>query len=67
MDIIVDEDGNVSMTKLNADLFCAKIENLCAKLGYTPKDRETNMTRLISSIKIVKQCVGGEKENHIQK
>ena len=50
---IVDEDGNVSMTKLNADLFCAKIENLCAKLGYTPKDRETNMTRLISSIKIV--------------
>ena len=64
---IVDEDGNVSMTKLNADLFCAKIENLCAKLGYTPKDRETNMTRLISSIKIVKQCIGGEKENHIQK
>lgn len=53
MDIIVDEDGNVSITKLNADLFCAKIENLCAKLGYTPKDRENNMTRLISSIKIV--------------
>lgn len=51
---IVDEDGNVSMTKLNADLFCAKIESLCTKLGYTPKDRETNMTRLISSIKIVK-------------
>ena len=51
---IVDEDGNVSMTKLNADLFCAKIESLCVKLGYTPKDRETNMTRLISSIKIVK-------------
>ena len=51
---IVDEDGNVSMTKLNADLFCAKIESLCAKLGYTPKDRETNMSRLISSVKIVK-------------
>lgn len=51
---IVDEDGKVSMTKLNADLFCAKIESLCTKLGYTPKDRETNMTRLISSIKIVK-------------
>ena len=42
------------MTKPNADLFCAKIESLCTKLGYMPKDRETNMTRLISSIKIVK-------------
>lgn len=51
---IVDEDGNISMTKPNADLFCAKIESLCTKLGYMPKDRENNMTRLISSIKIVK-------------
>ena len=51
---MVDEDGNISMTKLNADLFCEKIESLCTKLGYTPKDRKTNMTRLGSTIKIVK-------------
>ena len=51
---MIDKDGNISMTKLNADLFCEKIESLCTKLGYTPKDRKTNMTRLGSTIKIVK-------------
>lgn len=51
---MIDEDGNISMTKLNADLFCEKIESLCTKLGYTPKDRKTNMTKLGNTIKIVK-------------
>lgn len=51
---IMDEDGNISMTKLNADLFCAKIEYVSTKLGYTPKDRETNMLRLSTSINIAK-------------
>lgn len=51
---VIDAEGNISMTKLNADLFCQKIEDVCTKLGYTPKDRKTNMTRLGSTIKIVK-------------
>lgn len=51
---MIDEDGNISMTKLNADLFCEEIESLCIKLGYTPKDRKTNMTKLGNTIKIVK-------------
>ena len=51
---MIDEDGNISMTKLNADLFCEEIESLCTKLGYTPKDRKTNMTKLGNTIKIVK-------------
>jgi len=51
---IMDEDGNISMTKLNADLFCAKVESVSTKLGYIPKDRKTNMLRLSTSISIVK-------------
>ena len=51
---IMDEDGNISMTKLNADLFCAKIEYVSTKLGYIPKGRKTNMLRLSTSISIVK-------------
>lgn len=51
---IMDEDGNISMTKLNADLFCAKIEYVSTKLGYIPKDRKSNMLRLSTSISIVK-------------
>lgn len=51
---MIDEDGNISMTKLNADLFCEEIESLCIKLGYTPKDRKTNMTKLGNTIKNVK-------------
>lgn len=51
---IMDEDGNISMTKLNADLFCAKVEYVSTKLGYIPKDRKTNMLRLSTSISIVK-------------
>lgn len=51
---IMDEDGNISMTKLNADLFCAKVEYVSTKLGYIPKDRKTNMLRLSTTISIVK-------------
>jgi len=51
---IMDEEGHISMTKLNADLFCAKIEYVSTRLGYSPKDREANMLRLSTSISIVK-------------
>lgn len=51
---IMDEEGHISMTKLNADLFCAKIEYVSTRLGYSPKDREANMFRLSTSISIVK-------------
>lgn len=51
---IMDEDGNIFMTKLNADLFCAKVEYVSTKLGYIPKDRKTNMLRLSTTISIVK-------------
>ena len=47
---IMDENGNISMTKLNADLFCAKVEYVSTKLGYIPKDRKTNMLRLSTSM-----------------
>ena len=50
---VIDEEGNISMTKLNADLFCQKIEDVCTKLGYQPKERKTNMLRLSDSVKIV--------------
>lgn len=47
-------DGHISMDKINADLFCSKIEDVCRKLGYTPKDRATNMTYLKSQVEITK-------------
>lgn len=50
----LDTDGHISMDKINADLFCLKIEDVCKKLGYTPKDRATNMTYLKSQVKIIK-------------
>lgn len=50
----LDTDGHISMDKINADLFCLKIEDVCKKLGYTPKDRATNMTYLKSQVEITK-------------
>lgn len=40
------ENNELSMTQLNADIFCQKIEAVCDKLGYTKKTREENMDRL---------------------
>lgn len=50
----LDADGHISMDKINADLFCSKVEDVCKKLGYTPKDRATNMTYLKSQVEITK-------------
>lgn len=49
----IDEEDNISMDKINADLFCLKIEEVCKKLGYTPKDRKTNISHLESMVEIV--------------
>lgn len=35
-------DYELWMTKLDADIFCVKIENMCDKLGYTKKSRAEN-------------------------
>lgn len=36
------EDGKLCMKKLNADVFCVKIEDICSKLGYPCKSRQEN-------------------------
>lgn len=48
----IDEKDNILMDKVNADLFCSKIEDVCQKLGYNPKDRKTNISHLESMVKI---------------
>ena len=40
------------MTKLDADIFCVKIENMCDKLGYTKKLREDNKNYLKALVQI---------------
>lgn len=40
------ENNELCMTGLNADVFCQKIEAVCEKLGYTKKTRKENMDRL---------------------
>lgn len=47
-----EELGTISMTRLNADLFCVKIEDVCKKLGYTPHSRKENIDKLDSQIRI---------------
>lgn len=44
---------NITMDKINADLFCSKVEAVCRKLGYAPKDRKINMSYLESMVEIV--------------
>lgn len=41
-----DEAGELSMDPLNADIFCQKIEAVCAALGYTSKTRAQNSAHL---------------------
>lgn len=50
----LDADGHISMDKINADMFCSKVEDVSKKLGYTPKDRKTNMTYLKRLVEITK-------------
>ena len=46
------ENGEITMSKLSADIFCQKIEFVCDKLGYAKKDRETNK-KYLSTLTII--------------
>lgn len=46
------ENDELCMTKLNADIFCQKIEATCDKLGYAKKSRKENMDHLKERIVI---------------
>jgi len=44
--------GDLWMIRLNADIFCQKIETVCDKLGYQKKNREINMKYLETLVTI---------------
>lgn len=48
-----DENKELYMGKLEADMFCQKIEYICRELGYSVKDRDSNKCKLETLIKIV--------------
>lgn len=41
-----DEEGRLSMTRLNCDDFCSKIEQVCDVVGYTHQSRDNNKAKL---------------------
>lgn len=43
-------DNELYMTRLNADIFCQKIEAICDGLGYIKKTRNENISHLRASI-----------------
>ncbi|MBR6183182.1 MAG: ATP-binding protein [Bacteroidales bacterium] len=45
--------GELSMDKVNLDVFCVKIEDVCKHLGYPHKERETNRDFLRGLVAIV--------------
>ncbi len=47
-----DNPVDLSMTRLNADIFCQKIEHLCDKLGYDKKSRAENIQYLETLITV---------------
>jgi len=47
-----DPDGELWMTPPNADILCQKIENVCDKLGYKKKDRNTNKAYLKTLVQV---------------
>lgn len=47
-----DEHGTLSMSKLNADVFCQKIEHVCDQINYTKRTREENKTYLSTLVAI---------------
>ncbi len=49
---IRDEHGDLSMDKVNADIFCQKIESICTSLGYPHKSREDNKAMLSTLVAI---------------
>jgi hypothetical protein len=48
-----DAAGDLSMVRLNADIFCQKIEAVCDALDYTKKARLENMRHLETIVAIV--------------
>lgn len=44
------EDGRLTITKLNCDDFCSKIEQVCDVVGYSHKSRNENKTKLSTLI-----------------
>ena len=50
------ENNELCMTRLNADIFCQKIEAICDELGYAKKNRNENLSHLRESIIVYKIC-----------
>ena len=48
----LNDDGNITMSKLESDNFCSKIEDVSRKLGYIPESRENNIQKLSTLINI---------------
>lgn len=48
-----DAAGDLSMDRLNADIFCQKIEAVCDALGYIKKTREENLRHLETIVAII--------------
>lgn len=48
-----DDDGNLYMSKLSADIFSQKIEFVCDKVGYSKKSREDNKNYLSTLVKVI--------------
>lgn len=51
----LDDEGELWMTPLNADVFCQKIESICDKLGYGKKSRAANLQHLGTLVSIRKR------------
>lgn len=47
-----DVNGDLFMTKLNADIFCSKIEKVCERLKYNHKNRAENNEYLATLVNI---------------
>lgn len=45
--------GDLSMDKVNVDIFCQKIEDVCQKLGYHQKSRTENKNMLTSLVAVL--------------
>lgn len=45
-------NGDLWMQKLNADIFCQKIESVCDRLGYSKRSRQQNMLHLGTLVSI---------------
>ncbi len=45
--------GDLSMARLDADIFCQKIEHVCDSLNYQKKSRDENMSQLETLVPII--------------